>query len=59
MMNYLYYKAFSMLKDDSKEVLEKVEFYKKKLKGVTRPLRGYDYGVRYQNGLAATGDHEA
>ncbi len=58
MMNYLYYKALSMLKDDSEEVLEKVKFYKKKLKEVTRPLRGYDYGVRYENGLAATGDHE-
>lgn len=58
MMNYLYYKSLSMLKDNSEEVLEKVKFYKKKLKEVTRPLRGYDYGVRYENGLAATGDHE-
>ncbi len=58
MLNYLYYKSCATVKKADEETLKMVDSYTEKLKGVTRPLRGYDYGVKYKNGFTATGQHE-
>ena len=51
--------ASKLLLEKGDEETEKLaDFYKEKLKQTTAPLRGYDFGNKFINGLTTIGVHE-
>jgi len=57
-LNYLYYKACLLLDKGDEKTEDLAELYKEKLKQTTAPLRGYDFGDKFINGLTTIGVHE-
>jgi len=57
-LNYMYNKAKILLDKGDEETERLVELYKEKLKHTTAPLRGYDFGNKFINGLTTIGIHE-
>ena len=57
-LNYMYNKAKLLLDKGDEETEKLADFYKEKLKQTTAPLRGYDFGNKFINGLTTIGVHE-
>ncbi len=57
-LNYLYYRALSIMDENDKESFDKTLYYKERLLAISNPLLGYDFGDRFKNGFSALAMHE-